>query len=89
MGNCISRISKDRLLSLEEFKKNKSSFEKGKSRPDLDILTAGTYTRIHKKKRWPCYKLTRGGETFKNNSALLEDILCYPKWVKHCVPLLG
>ena len=47
MGNCISKISKDRLLALEEFMKNKTSFEKGKTRPGLDILTGGTNTRIH------------------------------------------
>ena len=47
MGNCISRISKDRLLALEEFMKNKTSLEKGKARPGLDIHTGGTYTRIH------------------------------------------
>ena len=47
MGSCISKISKDRLLALEEFMKNKTSFEKGKARPGLDILTGGAYTRIH------------------------------------------
>ena len=47
MGNCISKISKDRLLGLEEFLKNKTSFEEAKARPDLNILTVGTYTRIH------------------------------------------
>ena len=47
MRNCISRISKDRLLDLEEFMKNATSSEKGKVRPDLDRLTGGTYTRIH------------------------------------------
>ena len=47
MENCISKISKDRLLALEEFMKNKTSFEKGKTRPGLDILTGGTNTRIH------------------------------------------
>ena len=47
MGSCISKISKDRLLALEEFMKNKTSFEKGKVRPGLDRLTRGTYTRIH------------------------------------------
>ena len=52
MGNCISKISKDRLFALEEFMKNKTSFEKGKARPGLDILTGGTYTRIHSKKRF-------------------------------------
>ena len=47
MENCISKISKDRLFALEEFMKNKTSFEKGKARPGLDIITGGTYTRIH------------------------------------------
>ena len=47
MGNCISKISKDHLLPLEEFMKNKTSFEKGGVRPGLDILTGGTYMRIH------------------------------------------
>ena len=47
MGNYISRISKDRLFALEEFMKNKTSFEKGRIRPGLDRLTGGTYTKIH------------------------------------------
>ena len=47
MGNCISKISKDHLLGLEEFVKNKTSFEKGKVRPGLNRLTRGTYTRIY------------------------------------------
>ena len=47
MGNCISKIRKDYLFALEEFMTNKTSFEKGKARPDLDILTGGTYTRIN------------------------------------------
>ena len=47
MGNCISRISKDRLLDLEEFMKNATSSEKVRVRPGLDSLTGGTYTRIH------------------------------------------
>ena len=47
MGNCISKISKDRLLGLEEFMKNVASFEKGKLRRGLDRLTRETYTRIH------------------------------------------
>ena len=50
MGNCISRISQDLLLALEEFMKNKTAFEKGKARSGLDILTGGTYTRIHSMK---------------------------------------
>ena len=51
MGNYISKISKDRLLALEEFMKSKTSFEKGKARPGLDILAEGTYTRIHSIKK--------------------------------------
>ena len=47
MGNCTSTISQDRLLSLEEFMKNATSTEKGKARHGFDILTGGTYTRIH------------------------------------------
>ena len=47
MGHCISKINKDRLLDLEEFMKNKTSFEKGKVRPSLERLTGGTYMRIH------------------------------------------
>ena len=47
MGNCISKINKDRLFGLEEFMKNKMSFEKGKISPGLDRLVAGTYMRIH------------------------------------------
>ena len=42
MGNCISKISKDRLLDLEEFMKDKTSFQKVKVRPGLDRLTWGT-----------------------------------------------
>ena len=72
MGSCISKISKDRLLALEEFMKNKTSFEKGKVRIGLDMLTGGTYTRIHsikglsKKMRLPYYKLGCGGGNVLN-----------------------
>ena len=47
MGSCISKISKDLLLGLETFMKNKTFFKKGKARPGLDKLTGGTYSRIH------------------------------------------
>ena len=47
MGNCISKINKDLLLNLEEFMKNKTSFEKRKIRRDLDIIIGGGYRRIH------------------------------------------
>ena len=52
MGNCISKISKDQLLGLEEFIKNATSFEKGKVRPGLDRLTGRTYTRINSMKKY-------------------------------------
>ena len=47
MESCISKISKDLLLGLETFMKNKTFFEKGKARPGLDRFTGGTFTRIH------------------------------------------
>ena len=47
MGNCISKISKERLFVLEEFMKNKTSFEKEMARPGLDMLTRVTYMSIH------------------------------------------
>ena len=52
MGNCTSKISKDRLLGLEEFMKNAASFEKGKVRPGLDGLTGGTYLRSHSMRKY-------------------------------------
>ena len=52
MENFISKISKDRLLSLEEFMKNGTSTEKGKVRSGLDRLTGGTYMRIHSIKKY-------------------------------------
>ena len=50
-GNCISKFNKNRLLGLEEFMINKTSFEKGKIRPGLDRLVGGTYARIHSIKK--------------------------------------
>ena len=47
MGNCISKINKDRFLDLEEYFKNIPSFEKGRVRPGLDMLTGGTCMRLH------------------------------------------
>ena len=70
MGNCISKISKDRLFALEEFMKSKASFEKRGVRPGLDRLTGGTNTRdpFHKgalkKNRLLHYKLGCDGGTF-------------------------
>ena len=53
MGNCISKISKDRFLAFKEFMKNETSFEKEEARPGLDRLAWGTYMRIHSIKRLP------------------------------------
>ena len=52
MGSCISVISNDLLLGLEEFMKNATSSEKGKVRPGLDRLTGGPYMRIHSMKKY-------------------------------------
>ena len=41
MGNCISKISKDLFLNIEEYFKNKTFLEKGKIRRGLDIITGG------------------------------------------------
>ena len=38
MGKCIWKINKDHPLALEEFMKNKTSFEKGRIRSGLDGL---------------------------------------------------
>ena len=50
-GNCISEFNKNRLLGVEEFMKNQTSFEKGKIRPGVDRLVGGTYARIHSIKK--------------------------------------
>ena len=42
IGNCVSRISKNHLLDLEEFIKNATSSEKGRVKTGLDRLTGGT-----------------------------------------------
>ena len=52
MGNCISKINKDRFLDLEEYFKNMTSSEKERVRPVLDIITGGRYTRIHSTEKY-------------------------------------
>ena len=47
MGNYISKITKDHFFAFEEEMKNKTFLEKRKIRRGLDIITGGTYTRIH------------------------------------------
>ena len=83
MGNCISKISKDHLLALEDFMKNKTSFEKERVRPALDRFSRGTYTRIHsikglsKKESFAHYKLGCGGETFfKRVRCIINKLRC-------------
>ena len=88
MGSRISKISKDRLFALEEFMKNKTSFQKAKARPGLDILTGGTYTRIHSIKGLSKKTLVplQTGLWWRNQSTL-KDILCYRKGLAHLRPL--
>ena len=53
MGNCISKISKDRFFAIEELMKNDILFSNGRVRFDLDMLTGGTYMRLHSIKKIP------------------------------------
>ena len=87
MGNCISKINKDCLLALEEFMKNKTSFEKGKARPGLDMLTGGTCTRTHSLKGLP-KKITWGmvERPFLKKWVDIKNVRC--DWNGRC-PHLG
>ena len=49
MGNCISKINKDRFFAVEEFMKNDIFFSNGTMRYHLDMLYRGTYTGVHSK----------------------------------------
>ena len=53
MGNCISKISKYRLLDFEEFMKNDIFFSNGIPRLELDMVTRGRYTGAHSIKKLP------------------------------------
>ena len=53
MGNCISKISKDRFFAVEEFVKNDIFFSNGTIRFGLDMLTGRTYMRLHSMKKIP------------------------------------
>ena len=44
MGNCISKILKDHFFAFEEGMKNKTSFEKGRVRRGLDMVTITSRT---------------------------------------------
>ena len=53
MGNCISKINKDRFFAVEELMKNDILFSNRISRFGLDTLTGGTYMRLHSIKKIP------------------------------------
>ena len=53
MGNCISKINKDRFFAIEEFTKNDIFFSSRKVRFDLDMLYRETYTGFHSIKKIP------------------------------------
>ena len=87
MGNCISKISKDRLLALDEFMKNKTSLKKGKARPGLDMLTGVTYTRGASKKKNVCSTTNWGvvRRPFLKNKLTPKIFYVILKGVVHCV----
>ena len=79
--NCISRFSKDHFFAFEEEMKNKASFEKGRVRCGLDMVTGGTYMKLYSikniQKRLPHYKLGCGGETFfKLIRRIINNLRC-------------
>ena len=48
MGNCISKINKDRFFVYEEYMKNKTSLEKGKTSRALEVGSrGGTHVGAH------------------------------------------
>ena len=51
MGNCISKISKDLPLSIEEFVKNNILFSNGSVGMGLGMLTGGTCMRFNSIKK--------------------------------------
>ena len=81
MGKCISKISKDHLLDLEEYLKNKTSFEKRKRRPGLDIIAGGGIYEdpFHKEVFKNVGSITNWGtveKLFFKNGLTPKDILC-------------
>ena len=53
MGNCISKINKDRFFACEEEMKNVIPFFKGKIRTGLEEVIRGkTYTGLHSIKKY-------------------------------------
>ena len=53
MGNCISKIKKDHFFAIEALMKNEILFSNGIIRFGLDMLTGGTYMRLHSIKKIP------------------------------------
>ena len=52
MGNCISKILKDHFFAFEKGMKNKTSFEKGRVRRGLDMVTSRTYIKLYSTKKY-------------------------------------
>ena len=52
MGNCISKTFKGLFFAFEEGMKRKTSFEKGRVRRGLDMVTSGTYMKLYSVKRY-------------------------------------
>ena len=52
MGNCISKISKDHLLTFEKEIKNFALFFKGNTRLGLDVVTGGTFMKLYSIKKY-------------------------------------
>ena len=52
MGNYISKNNKDHFFAFEEGMKNITSFEKGRVRRGLDMVTGGTYMNLYSIKKY-------------------------------------
>ena len=52
MGNCISKTFKGLFFAFEEGMKSKTSFENGRVRRGLDMVTGGTYMKLYSIKRY-------------------------------------
>ena len=52
MGNCISKTFKGLFFAFEEGMKSKTSFEKGRVRRGLDMVTGGTYMKLYSIKKY-------------------------------------
>ena len=52
MGNCISKINKDRFFAIEELMKNNILFSNGRVRLGLGMLAGGTCLRFNSIKKY-------------------------------------